>query len=385
MFTSFPKAKSDSMLTRVLLSFLTTAGLFYVNIMPALVDGLKEALHFSNQQAGLIGSANVYGAAVGAFSVVFFVHKINWRKTAVILLAGLIAIDLISMKVSTADPLMAIRFIHGCIGGALVGIGFATIAKTAQPDRTFGMLLLVQFGFGGLGMLLIPQLVEQFGIAVLFISLILFSLVTLMMVPFIPNFDHLESKKLSGSSWKLLASKPLFLALLSIFLFQAANMGLYAFIVGLGKHYGLTIEFISVTLAWAAWVGIAGAALVIWLSTRYGLSKPLIFGISLTALGTWALIYSGNHTIWILANMGVGITWAFVIPYLFAICAQLDTNGQIAAMGGMASKLGLASGPVVTGMLLGDDNYQRVIIIAAVIILLSLGTSLAAVKALPKE
>ncbi|MBE9549378.1 MAG: MFS transporter [Proteobacteria bacterium] len=373
------------MLTRVLLSFLTTAGLFYVNIMPALVDGLKEALHFSNQQAGLIGSANVYGAAVGAFSVVFFVHKINWRKTAVILLAGLIAIDLISMKVSTADPLMAIRFIHGCIGGALVGIGFATIAKTAQPDRTFGMLLLVQFGFGGLGMLLIPQLVEQFGIAVLFISLILFSLVTLMMVPFIPNFDHLESKKLSGSSWKLLASKPLFLALLSIFLFQAANMGLYAFIVGLGKHYGLTIEFISVTLAWAAWVGIAGAALVIWLSTRYGLSKPLIFGISLTALGTWALIYSGNHTIWILANMGVGITWAFVIPYLFAICAQLDTNGQIAAMGGMASKLGLASGPVVTGMLLGDDNYQRVIIIAAVIILLSLGTSLAAVKALPKE
>ncbi len=385
MFHSLPKAKADSMLTRVLLAFLTTAGLFYVNIMPALIDGLKEALQFSNQQAGLIGSANVYGAAVGAFAVVFFVHKIQWRKIAILFLAGLIAIDLISINITSATPLTIIRFFHGCIGGALVGIGFATIAKTKSPDRTFGMLLLVQFGFGGLGMLLIPQLVEQFGISVLYISLILFSLATLLMVPFIPDFDHLDRKRYSGSVWKMLTSRPLILALIAIFLFQAANMGLYAFIVGMGKHYGLTIEFISVTLAWAAWVGILGAALVIWLSTRYGLSKPLIFGISLTALGTWALLYSGNHSIWILANMGVGVTWAFVIPYLFSICAKLDTNGQIAAMSGMASKLGLASGPVVTGILLGTDNYQQVIIIATVIILLSLVVALAAVKSLPQE
>jgi len=371
------------MLTRVLLSFLTTAGLFYVNIMPALVDGLKEALHFSNQQAGLIGSANMYGAAVGAFSAIFFIHKIQWRKVAFFLLLGLIGMDLLSMKITSAETLTAMRFIHGCIGGSLVGIGFATIAQTKDADRTFGMLLLVQFGFGGLGMLLIPQLVEQFGIPVLYISLILFSLATLMMLPFIPVFEHLGKQKKSGHGWGLLKSKPLLFALLAIFLFQAANMGLYAFIVGLGKYYGLTTEFISVTLAWAAWVGIAGAALVIWMSTRFGLSKPLIAGISLTALGTWALIYSGNHTIWILANMGVGITWAFVIPYLFSICARMDTNGQIAAMSGMASKLGLASGPVVTGFLLGNDNYQRIIYIAVVIIILSLGAALLAIKMLP--
>ena len=382
MFNTFPKAPADSMLTRVLLSFLTTAGLFYVNIMPALVDGLKEALHFSNQQAGLIGSANMYGAAAGAFSIIFFVHKIQWRKVAFFLLLGLISMDLLSMKITGADSLTAMRFIHGCIGGALVGIGFATIAQTKAADRTFGMLLLVQFGFGGLGMLLIPGLVEQYGIQVLYTSLILFSLATLIMLPFIPDFSSLGAQG-KASNWSSILSKPLALALLSIFLFQAANMGLYAFIVGLGKHYGLTTDFISVTLAWAAWIGIAGALLVIWLSTRFGLSKPLIFGITLTALGTWALIYSGNSTIWILANMGVGITWAFVIPYLFSICARLDTNGQIAAMSGMASKLGLASGPVVTGILLGNDNYQRIIIIAAIIILLSLVTALFAIRFLP--
>lgn len=385
MLKAIPKARADSMVTRVLLAFLTTAGLFYVNIMPALVDGLKEALQFTNQQAGMVGSANVYGAAVGAFLIVFVVHKINWRLTSFLLLIGLIAIDFFSMKITSVSILTGVRFLHGCIGGALVGIGFAIIARTVNADRTFGMLLLVQFGFGGLGMLLIPELVEKYGIQVLYLSLILFSFVTMIMVFFIPDLERLKAKKMGVSSWGLLTSKPLVLSLLAVFLFQAANMGLYAFIVGLGKNYGLEIDFISTTLAWAAWVGIFGALLVILLSTRYGLSKPLVFGIMLTALGTWALVYSDNVTIWILANMGVGITWAFVIPYLFSICARLDSNGQVAAMSGMASKLGLASGPVVTGFLLGNDNYERIIYIAVVVIVLSLIAALAAVKILPEE
>ena len=382
MFHTFPKAKTDGMLVRVLVSFLTTAGLFYVNIMPALVDGLKQSLHFTNQQAGLVGSANVYGAALGALSAVFFVQKIQWRKVSTGLLLSLITVDIISMFITQASILTMVRFVDGLIGGALVGIGFAIIAKTYQPDRTFGMLLLVQFGFGGVGMMLIPQLVESYGISVLFISLILFSFVTLLMVPFIPDFEHLTTKKITRSSWKLLTQKPLLLTLISIFLFQAANMGLYAFIVGLGKFYGLKIEFISVSLGWAAWIGIIGSLLVIWLSTRFGLVKTLTLGIGLTALGTWALIYSANSLIWILANLGVGITWAFVIPYLFSMCAELDHNGQVAAMGGMASKLGLASGPVVTGILLGNDNYAYVIIIATLVLLVSLFTSIAAAKAI---
>ena len=62
---SWPVAAPNGEIARVLLAFLATAGLFYVNIMPALVDGLIEGLGFNNQQAGFVGSANVYGAALG--------------------------------------------------------------------------------------------------------------------------------------------------------------------------------------------------------------------------------------------------------------------------------------------------------------------------------
>jgi len=384
-FSLCPKADDKGMLVRILVSFLATAGLFYVNIMPALVDTLIQALHFTNQQAGLVGSANIYGAALGALGAVFYVQKVSWRSTSVWLLIGLIIVDLISIKISDANLLITVRFIHGVVGGSLVGIGFALIAKTFQPDRTFGMLLVVQFGFGGLGMMFIPPLVVDFGVEVLYLSLVIFSLATLMMVPFIPEFSKIGRSINIQASLNILTNKPLQLTLFSIFLFQAANMGLYAFIVSLGKFYGFDIAFISLSLAWAAWIGIIGSGLVIWLSTRFGLAKTMFAGISLTALGNWALLYSDNTTIWIVANLGVGITWAFVMPYLFGMCAQLDSSGQVAAMGGLASKLGLASGPIATGFLIAEDNFSRAIVVAVIVLILCLLTSLAAAKYLNDE
>ena len=377
----FPKAKKDSMLVRVLISFLTTAGLFYINIMPALIDGFKQALHFTNQQAGFISSVNAYGTAVGAFAVIFYIKKINWRISVTLLLVALIAIDLSCIKITNPDTLALVRFLHGCVGGSLVGIGFAVTARTKDSDKTFGVLLVVQFGLGGLGMMYIPQLVPDFGIKVLYLSLVAFSSVTLLMLPFISDYKlGKDIKKLTPSSWKLLSQRPLQFTLSSIFLFQAANMGLYAFIFGLGKHYGLSVEFLSVSLAWAAWIAILGPVLVIWMSTRFGLFKPLAIGIFFTIIGTIILLYSDVKLIWIIANIGVGITWAFVNPYLFSICARLDDNGQVAAMGSVASKLGLATGPAVVGLMLANDNYSLVIIIASIVLLISLFTSLAAAK-----
>jgi len=56
--------------------------LFYVNIMPTIVSGLIEALGFTNQQAGNVASANMYGAAVGALLIVFLIKRLNWQAAS---------------------------------------------------------------------------------------------------------------------------------------------------------------------------------------------------------------------------------------------------------------------------------------------------------------
>jgi predicted MFS family arabinose efflux permease len=372
-FNKLRKVSPNSMIARTFLAFLSTAGLFYVNILPALVDGLISALGFSNQQAGSVASANLYGAALGALLIVFLIKKLNWQLTALLLLFGLISIDLTSIYVTQANTMIALRFADGFIGGMLVGTGFSVIARTQGPDRTFGVLLFVQFGLGGLGVMTLPGLVDQFGTKALFFTLIAFSTVTLLMLPFLPEYkvdeEAAAQRKKDQGKIRVL---PLVMTLIAIFLFQAANNSLYAYIIGLGEFFDQQGAMITTTLGVAAWLGLVGAGLVVLISDRFGYVKSLLAGMMVTIVGTWALLHSDVGWIWITANCLVGITWAYTISYLLGLVSRFDAAGQMAAMGGFASKMGLASGPAIAGVLLGDNNYVLIIWVAVLGLVLSL-------------
>ena len=111
------------------------------------------------------------------------------------------------------------------------------------------------------------------------------------------------------------------------------------------------------------------------MSTRFGRLLPLVLAIVLTVGGNWALHFSADAQVFLIANCAIGITWAFVIPYLLGLTSAFDTSGQMAALGGFASKMGLASGPFAAGLLLGDDNYARLINIAVAALVISLAAS----------
>jgi predicted MFS family arabinose efflux permease len=387
----FPTAVPDGEIARILLAFLATAGIFYVNIMPAIVDGLIEGLSFSNREAGLVASSNTYGAAFGAFSVVFYVKYMNWRKSAYALLVGLIIIDLVSILLKTPGAMIAVRALHGFIGGALVGIGFAVMSRTSEVSRSFGYLLTIQFGLGGLGIIYLPSLAPIFGTKALFLSLAAFSVVTLVMVmvPFLAEYPpgEVHHDRKEGA----IKVVPAVAALLATFLFQAANMGIYAYSIGLGKFAGLSPSFVSSSLGVAAWVAIAGSVFVILLSTRYGRLKPIGIAVLLTAIATWVLHYSHlNPDSWVssvfwLAQVSIAITWAFTISYLLGMNAEFDTSGRMAALGGFASKMGLASGPGVAALIVGANNYGLVINVATGALLLCLVVVILPARVLDSE
>jgi predicted MFS family arabinose efflux permease len=364
-----PKVSPDGMCARVLVSFLASAGLFYVGIMPALVDGLKQGLGFNNRQAGLVGSLNVYGAACGAFLIAFLIRRLRWRSAAHWLLLGLISMDLLSMPLSGPFALMGARFVQGFIGGMLVGLGFSIIARTPAPDRTFGMLLVVQVFAGGLGVMSLPLLVLRFGTKVLFIWLMVLSVTTLVMLQFVPDYPaRAPGTQAQGAASGTSKLKPLLLALSSVFLFQAGNMGLFAFLIGLGKRNGLELTFVSRSLGLASWIAILGAILVIVVSTRFGIFKPILGGMLVALIGTFALNYSEVKWIWIASNIGTGIAWNFVISHLLGMCARFDETGQAAVWSGFVSKMGLASGPLLASFILGGGTYSALIATSLVLL-----------------
>lgn len=371
---AFPTAAPDGFAASIMLSFLATAGLFYVNIMAAIVDGLVSGLGISDSAAGNIGAANIYGAALGALTAVFIVTRVPWRPLAIFCLAGLIAIDLASIYITTAEVLIAVRFAHGMIGGLLVGVSYAVIARTGKVDRTFGVLLFVQFGLGGLGVMVLPRLVPVYGVAPLFIALALFSAAALAMTPFLDRYPARKKSvaKAGGVAWT-----PLVMTLGAIFLFQAANMGLLAYIIRLGISYGLDRDYVSTSLGLATWVALAGPGLVILIGVKYGRFPVLLAGMILTLAGTSAFHLSANPAAYLLANCGTGITWGAVIAYLLAMASQFDGAGRTAAAAGFVSKIGLASGPFIAGKLLdAGAGFPGLINVALVGLALSMAVML---------
>ncbi len=369
-FNTLNKVDPNGIIARVMLAFLTTAGIFYINIMPAVVSGLKEGLAFTNQQAGFVSSANLYGAALGALTAVFLIKRINWRTWSYALLLTLIVIDSACIFINNPSLMIGIRFLHGLTGGLLVGIGFGIISRTSEADKTFGYLLFIQWGLGGLGLMYLPELVPVYGTTALFLSLITFTVVSLIMMPFIPQYSIEKSPSHKEQSQRI-QKKPLYFNLAAIFLFQAANMGLFAYVIGLGKARGLTIDFMGPALAYASWIALVGAFLVMLIGTKYGRTIPLVTSILITALCSWLLHFSDSEQVYLVANVIIGVTWAFALPYMFGICSELDKAGQLAALGGFASKLGLASGPMVGALILTNEQYNTVINVAVFGLVLS--------------
>lgn len=365
-----PRVAADGLPASLLLAFLATAGLFYVNIMPALVEGLKTGLHFSDAQAGMAGSANVYGAAAGAFIATLIITRIRWRSASYALLASLIAIDLISMMVHSALAMVVVRACHGVAGGLLVGIAFSVIARTRKPERTFGMLLLVQGGLGGLGVMFLPQWVPYFGTTILFVALIAFSLVTLLMLPFLDDYPFQITGKHAANPPPRIQWRPLSMSMLGVFLFQFANMLLFAYIIGIARHFSLDTDWAASVVGTSAWIGTLGSVLVIVIATRFGRIRTLSIALLITAAGMWALHASGIMMWYIIANCSTAITWSFTIPYLLGMCAKFDTTGRAAAFGGFASKMGLATGPLVGGLIAATGRYDLLINIAFICIII---------------
>ena len=355
-------APSDSLWLYALFALLATAGFFYVNIMGAIVDGLVTGLHFSTTEAGMVGAANIYGASMGALVAVFIVRHVRWRLALATLLCILLVIDLASIAIHAPGLLTAVRALHGLAGGMAVGVTYSVMARLRSPDRAFGMLLVLQQGLGGLGLMFLPSLVPVYGTRILFLVLAGLTCVALLGMFAIPRDAAGQGEtrtahlKLDGPSrWAVT------LTLLALFLFQAGNMALAAFIIGLGEDFHLARDFIGQALGWATWIGAGGAVLVIMMGTRFGRMQPLLAAMLVTLAGIAGFYWSGSQLVFFAANVVTAITWSFVVPYLFGMASALDASGRMATMAGFASKLGLASGTAAAGLVLRWGDYHALI------------------------
>ena len=133
----------DGLSARVALAVLMSAGILYASVGPVVVTGLALSEVFSSESAGYVLSVNMYGTAVGGLLIALLVRRVNWRITAAILLVALAAVDCLSAWFGVNAALYPLRFCHGLIGGALMGVTTSVVARTEIPERTFAIAIFI--------------------------------------------------------------------------------------------------------------------------------------------------------------------------------------------------------------------------------------------------
>ncbi|NIB40803.1 MFS transporter [Pseudomaricurvus alkylphenolicus] len=339
--------------------FLAVIGPCMFILQPAYVQGLVEYMKFSEEQAGLIASAEMFGLATTAIGLNFVLNRFNWRTMAALFLIISAVGNFLSLTLVDATQLSAMRYLTGLGSGGLIGITFVMMGLTQRAERNMGYIIAGVLTYGAIGLLVMPSAFHWVGVAGVLFFFGVFCASGLLFVSQLPCSDqtHHEDAVVDEvtispfNKWTALGGVLAYNLAIGI-------VWVYMFLVGV--EAGISEQTVANALTVSQFLGIAGAMLAVFLEVRFGRLLPLLFGIIGGAFGI-ALIL-GTPTVFLYAA-GVCVfnfLWNFTMPYLMATLASYDVRGRVVAIGVALQMLGYAVGPAVAASLLGAGGYDLI-------------------------
>ncbi len=351
------------------IAFLAVIAVCMFILQPVYVQGLVQYLNFSEEEAGLITAAEMFGLASMAVVVNFVVGRINWRLLVVIFL-GISAIgNFLSAGLSDSSSLMAMRYFTGLGSGGLMTITFTMMGLTERSERNIGYIISAVLTYGAFGLLVMPSAFHWVGVEGVMVFFGLFSISGFLFVHNLPCSAQTQLETLKAVpeySWSVKV-----IALVGVLFYNLAIgiVWVYMFLVGI--EAGINEQTVANALTLSQFLGIAGAMFAVIYEVKFGRILPLMVGIMGGALGVSLIM--GTPTVF-LYSIGVclfNFLWNLTMPYLLASLSGYDANGRVVTIGVTLQMLGYAVGPAIAASLLGVGGYDLINTIAIALFVVS--------------
>ena len=350
-------ARTDStramVLSAVLLSAFASAMLL---IAPLIVGALITLYGFSPQQAGLTISIELGAMSLAGLPALAWMPRLPWRPFITGALLLLVAGNVACAFAHSFAELASLRFLTGLGGGTLMVVAMAAIERTPNTERNFGWWTVGQLIVGAVGLTVLPRVMPALGLRGLFFALAALFALGLLAVRTMP---HGADATVSGARPTAAAPWRVLLALAGILLFYVALSGVWTFMERIGAAAAIQAKTIGNDLTLASLCGIAGCLSATWLGARVGRIGPLVGGLALLVGSITLLLGELSQAQFLIASCGFKFAWTFVLPFMLAGTASLDTSGRILALANLMIGCGLALGPAIVAAALGTPaNYS---------------------------
>jgi predicted MFS family arabinose efflux permease len=327
-------------------------------MMPLTMGVFTDGFKFSLENAGVLVSAELAGAATLALLFSAFVGKIDLRKLA--LIGGLVVISgqFMTAMATGYVPLGISRFITGAGSGIIAAAVFAALARAKEPERLMGVMTALFALIGAFAMVLLPYLISGFGPRAFFWALAAFVLCTFWMFIWLPKSSADQEEK-NEESPSISVPVVCLVACSSATLFSGQSL-IWSFSERVGVTLGLSMEQIGWILGGNCLSALVGAVLPIWLGTKYGRILPLVFSLLGIGASFMGVTHAGEPALYGVSLIGYGFFFAFSMPYVMGILAAVDPVGRMTTLfSGLAPFCGLSM-PALGAYLITAYSYQMI-------------------------
>ncbi|WP_321937179.1 MFS transporter [Burkholderia cepacia] len=337
-------------------------------VAPAVAGQLTTQLGLSASQIG-----TYFFVELGAFSLAtvpsyLWLGRIDARRVAAFAIALFGAGNLLTaLWMPGFVALLALRAVTALGGGSLMVLCMTSAATSENSDRVYGLWVVGQLIAGAIGLFVLPHVFAAFGLRALYVAL---AGLALLAAPLSRGFpSSLGARTAPAQHARGAAARTpqalIVLAIGAVLTFYLAIGSVWTFASRAAAEAGLDPQSTGNVLAIASVMGIAGAALASCAGGRLARRAMLTAGYALlaTSLVTLAVMrQAGGYSAAIFAFK---FAWTFVLPFILATVAQIDTSGRLVATLNFVIGAGLAAGPLLAGLMLDAGGTMHALFTAA--------------------
>ena len=340
-------------------------------VQPGFVQGLVTYYGFSEQDAGYVASAEMWGMAITTVLMSFIANRVNWRGALLFSIAVIVLGNLASLTVVSVTQFSLWRFVTGLGSGTLVSLSFTMIGLTNKPDRNFGFLIMGVLSYGAVGLWLMPSAFTLFGMRGVIVFFALFAFCALPLLRLLPTSgeEHVQIEEDAVDLPRGLRA----LAVATMFIYFLGQGVVWAYLFLIGTNAGVAEQAVADGLMLSQFAGVAGALAAAVVGKRFGRLSPISLGIVAGILPLAFLFGEFSALTYMVVVCVYNFAWNMTHPYLLAAMASFDRGGRLVvhAIGGQM--LGLAVGPALAALAIGEHDYSRVLLLGMGFFVLSWG------------
>jgi len=366
-------------------AFLAGVAVIIYNIMPLVLNVAADEMGLVESQLGMLASSWLGGFALALVSATVWVRRFNWRHVVSITSICVAILYLATLYSTGYLSLVAILFVIGCLNGSAFGPIIVVLGETRVPERSFGIMFVMQVSLASLGLFVLPvTVIPLFGFGGVMVCLAALSFLSLGTLRWFPRLgiNHGEETQQQESG----SSLPCLVGIAAIFLYFVGQSGIWAFLGRIGSNEGLSLPFIGVVLGVAALLGGLGALTAAAIGSRLGRILPMIIGVSGSLM---ALLMLALHTSSLFYSISAGLfffSMNLTTPFQMGIVNAADVRRRFVVLIPAAQGIGAAMGPLAAGNLIMFSGFSTIYImsgltaVTAVAVLIGIASKMAEAK-----